>query len=91
MSFGGAATEKFVMYVDLEYKGDSSPMFSPKIFILFPKMIPTSPHADPGHEHSYGFLSHSTSSYLVQLKSSGNSSGLLWYLMLTIVYLPPNL
>ena len=59
--------------------------FPQKIFILLPKMIPTSPHADTGHECSDGFLSHSTSSYLVQLKSSGNSSGLLWYLILTIL------
>ena len=63
--------------INLEYKGDSSPMLSPKFFVLLPKTIPTSPHADTGHECSYGFLSHSTSSYLVQLKSSGNSSGLL--------------
>ena len=88
MSLGGVATKKFVMYVDLKYKGDSSPMFFPKIFILFPKMIPTSPHADTGHECSDGFLSHSTSSYLVQLKPPGNSSGLLWYLILTISYPP---
>ena len=60
-------------------------MLSPKSSSSFQKMIPTSPHADTGHECSDGFLSHSTSSYLVQLKSSGNSSGLLWYLILTIL------
>ena len=65
--------------------------FPQKIFILLPKMIPTSPHADTGHECSDGFLSHSTSSYLVQLKPPGNSSGLLWYLILTISYPPPYL
>ena len=60
----------------------------PQIFIFLPKMIPTSPHADTGHECSDGFLSHFTSSYLVQLKPSGNSSGLLWYLILTILTIP---
>ena len=65
-----------------EYKGDSSPKLSP-IFILLPNTILTSPHADTGHECSL-IGSYPISPVLIWFKfnSSGNRTGLLWYLIM---------
>ena len=72
--------------IQLAYKGDSSPMFSPK-------SSPSSKYdsdlclADTGQVLSDQFLSDSTSSYLVQIYSPGNRSGFLWYLIIEYYFL----
>ena len=55
----------------------------PRIFLLLPNTILTSPHADTGHECSL-IGSYPISPVLIWFKfnSSGNRTGLLWYLIM---------